>query len=421
MKKSFVLILLVLVSMAGTFHPASRGLCADGLAESQLIKESGKGKLYNLDDTRLLVLSGTFFEMGQQYGALLGKDISRLYDTAINSAFIKTGLFSQDELDSFARNTFKTLPMRQKELIRGIALASGLSQEKVILTSDLIMVQILARKKYGGNITSCTSAAVWGKYTVDGKTLTARNFDFPNLFRTVLKDYSTVIVFNPSDGSNSVAGVGLTGSIYFMDAMSSKGLYVEVNNAADSAGLVMFSNRTQAAAQVMNILFDADDSQEFYNMVNSARFGYSFILMVADKTKASYCEISCWDSKKREAVSDTAIAAANQFNDPSWGVLSLPSPAVWYSSYREDTLLKMAKSGSATGADAKYFKSVLNVPFYNDDGSVGKGVSVLKKNPADDEVTVWQVITQPADLKVWLRFPTISDWMAIDLKKYFAK
>jgi len=349
--------------------------CADNTITP--VAQSGNGALYNMNGVRLLVLSGTFNEMGQQYGALLGKDIARLYDLAIDRAFIKSGLFTQEELDNFAATTFKTMPMRQKELIRGMASTSGLSQEKTVLASDLVMVQILARKKFGGNTAACTSIAAWGKYTPDGKVVTARNFDFPSLFRSLLKDFGTIVVFNPTDGSNSVAGLGLTGSIYFVDAISNKGIYTEINNAADSAGLVMFSGRTNPGSQLINMLFDADDARELYTIANSTRFGYSIILMVADKTTASFCELSCWDSRKREAANDTVVAAANHFDDPAWGVLSLPSPAGWYSTHRESTLLKMVTSAPARSVNYPYMQSILNVPFYNNDGTIGKGVSVF--------------------------------------------
>lgn len=399
-------------------------LPAAGYADSatKLVAQSGNGTLYDMNGVRLLVLSGTFNEMGRQYGALLGKDIARLYDLAIDRAFIKSGMFTQEELDNFAANSFKTMPVRQKELIRGMAATSGLSKEKTILASDLVMVQILARKKFGGNTAACTSVAAWGKHTTDGKVVTARNFDFPNLFRSMLKDFGTVVVFNPTDGSNSVAGLGLTGSIYFVDAINSKGIYTEVNNAADSAGLVMFSGRTQTGSQLINLLFDADDAQELYTIANSTRFGYSAILMVADQNTASFCELSCWDSRKREAANnDNVIAAANQFDDPAWGLLSLPSPAAWYSAYRESALLKMVTSTPARSVNPQSMMSILNVPFYNSDGSIGKGVSVIDKNPKDDEVTVWQVITQPESLKLWFRYPALNNWQLVDLNKFFNK
>ena len=35
-----------------------------------------------------------------------------------------------------------------------------------------------------------------------------------------------------------------------------------------------------------------------------------------------------------------------------------------------------------------YMMSILDMPLYNEDGSLGKGAAVLKKNSKDDEVTI---------------------------------
>lgn len=40
---------------------------------------------------KMVVLSGAFKEMGRQYGALLGEEISRLYKSAVDKAFVKIG------------------------------------------------------------------------------------------------------------------------------------------------------------------------------------------------------------------------------------------------------------------------------------------------------------------------------------------
>ncbi len=416
--RRFFLSVLFLVLATVVLGLASDGYCKTDTTEPKLIKKFDKGKLFALNGVKMLILSGTFNEMGRQYGSLLGKEISGLYETAIEKSFIKSGLFSQEELHLFAASIFKTLPMRQKELIRGISTASGIKQEKVVLAANIVTVQILARKKFGGNANACTSVAVWGKSTDDGKTLTARNYDFPHIFRELAKDYAVIIVFKPSDGSNAVAGIGFAGTVSFIDALNDKGIYVEANNAADSAGLVMFNTRTEATTQVVNILFDAADIEEFNNLMNSTRFSYSAILMAADSSTARYYEIASWDIHKKDSAGVPIIAAGNQFRDPAWGILSLPSPAAWYSSLREINLVNLVKNRPSP-VDAKHMMFILDAPFYNEDGTIGKGVSVLKKSPKDDEVTVWQVVTHPSSLGMWVRFPTLTDWFFIDLKKWF--
>ena len=109
MKK--ILFVLALAVVIGAGCPVSAGYCAANSAAPELVKKVDKGKLYNLHGIKMLVLSGTFDEMGRQYGALLGKEISGLYDAAVDKAFVKSGLFSQKEMDEYARMIFKTLPV----------------------------------------------------------------------------------------------------------------------------------------------------------------------------------------------------------------------------------------------------------------------------------------------------------------------
>lgn len=407
------------IVLAAVFF-AEAGFCQKSEnAVPELIKSADNGKLYRLDGIQLLVLSGTFREMGRQYGALMGEQISRFYEAAVRKTFIEGGYFTEQELDAFFLHVFKTLPKRQKDLLLGMAETSGLKLEKLVCTGFPMTIQILARKKWGGSVNACTSVAAWGRYTADGKTLTARDFDFPDQVRALAKDFLTVVIFKPSDGSNGLTGIGLAGSICFIDAVNDHGLYVEINNAADSAGLVIFTGRTDVTAQIANLLFDADDAEELDLLINSLKTSYGIILMAADSASGRYYEWSGWDLHKRTSE-DSIIAAANQFRDPSWNVLSYPSPAAWYSSVRETNLLNLVKNKS-TVRGPKHMMSSLDVPLYNEDGSLGKGVAVLEQNPKDHEVTVWQVVTQPGTLKLWLRMPTLTDWVQIDLKDWFKR
>jgi hypothetical protein len=217
-----------------------------GPVASRLLKQDGNGKLYNHDGLRVAVLSGTFHEMGRQYGTLLGDEIRGAYQSGIVKSFVDnpSHLFTIDELNALGDALFKTLPMRQKELLRGISEGARISLQEAILAAEIPAVQIVVRKKFGGTSTSCTSGAAWGRYTADGKVITVRNFDYPTMFRNLLIEYRVLVVLKPSDGSHSVAGLGFAGNVSFGDTMNDQGLYVETNNAGDSGGLVMYPNRT---------------------------------------------------------------------------------------------------------------------------------------------------------------------------------
>lgn len=383
-----------------------------------LVKKFEGGELYKQSGINIITLSGSFRQMGREYGALLGDQIEKLYQDALIKPFVHKKIFKEKELLDGCKASFQNQPKRQKELLTGISETSGLSLEKVMCASDPDAIMMIARLEMAGNINSCTSGAVWGKYTADGKTLTVRNFDFPSFFRDLAKNYATIVIFKPTDGSNALAGVGFAGSITFGDMMNDKGLYVEANNGADSAGLVLFANRIVQTSQITNLLFETDNPEQFDVFINSNRPSYSTIYLVADPISARYYELASWDVKKRESDGKSAIVQANQFKSSSWGIVALQSPAAWFSSLRESNLANLITA--KTQATPKDLMKTLDVTLYNEkDWTMGKGAAVIKKNPKDDEVTVWQVVTKPSERKLWLRLPTITDWILFDLNQWF--
>jgi len=383
-----------------------------------LVKTFEGGELYNQNGINLIVLSGTFRQMGRQYGALLGDQINQFYQDGIFTPFVDKKIFTETQILDGCKTNFQSQPKRQKELLTGMAETSGLPVEKVTCASDPNAIMIVARLRMGGNVSSCTSGAIWGDYTTDGATLTARNFDFPSFFRDLAKKYATIVIFKPTDGSNALAGIGFAGTITFIDMINDKGLYTETNNGANSAGLVLFSNRVVQTTQITNILFEADDPEQFDVFINSNRPSYSTIYLIADPLSARYYELASWDVKKRESDGKTAIVQANQFKSDSWGIVALESPVAWYSSLRENNLTNLITAKNK--ADPRDMMNILDATLYNEeDWTLGKGAAVINKNPKDDEVTVWQVVTKPSERKLWFRLPTVTDWVSFDFAQWF--
>jgi hypothetical protein len=72
--------------------------------------------------------------------------------------------------------------------------------------------------------------------------------------------------------------------------------------------------------------------------------------------------------------------------------------------------------------DEKAIMQAMNTELYDKDNdwNVRKvGLSVFESPPKGGDVTVWQVVTHPAELKMWVRIPTHSGWMEPDLKQLF--
>jgi len=387
----------------------------------KFLKKYRGGVLYDCRGMRMAVLEGSYREMGRQYGGLLKEDIVAYYDRMINQFVLKSGLFTEKDLwELIVRPAVRTQAKRQSEMLKGMAEETGLAYEQHVLLNLNIEALMYMRKIGAGASTACTSMAAWGEYTVNRRTYTARNFDFPNVYRELAKTFGIVLVLKPNDGSNSVAGVCQTGMIEFFDAMNDKGLYIEGNNAADSEGLILYNDRAVIFDEGINALMDADNIDAFEGRLRTIRASYPLIFMAAGHDSACYLENGTTDTKRRTAQEAGLISAANQFLDPAWHIAPLKNPGAWYSPARQARLEALAKANKGK-IDEKVMMRILDEPLFNKDGSFGKGASVIEKLPHEDEVTVNQVVTSPSERKMWVRIPTYTDWVFFDLGKVFGK
>lgn len=417
MKKSIIFsIVFLLFSFIFLFSIYAAEEKREGLT---FIKEFEGGKLYQSGIFDVVILKGTYRQMGRQYGGLVKDKIISFYEENVVKTIIDGKLMTLEQLNEMSVKPYlNSCAKRQKEMLTGMSETTGLSIDKAVLASAGPGAVLLVRMMQTVNTGSCTSLAAWGPYTADGTVYTIRDFDFPFYYRDFVKKYATILVLKPTDGSNFTAGVCLSGMFMFLDAMNEKGLYVESNNGAYSDGLKTYINRASIDGEQLNALFDSDNLAQFQNRMNTINANYPIIILTASPIEAFYIEKATEGQKIRRAENEGLIAAANQFMDPSWGLALLPSPAAWFSQTRHDNFIALAENYKGK-IDEKIMMNILDVPLYNDDGSIGKGAAVIEKNPKDSEITVWQVITKPSELKVWVRIPEYTGWLNFNLKELF--
>ena len=387
----------------------------------RVVKTYQGGTLYDCGGMKMAVLQGSYREMGRQYGALLKDDIVAFHKRMIDQFVLRSGLFTEEDLRKLVVDpAVKTQAKRQSEMLKGLSEKTGLPFEKHVLLNMNIQVLMYMRKIGSGNAVACTSMAAWGDYTANRRTYTARNFDFPNIYRELLRSFGIMLVMKPSDGSNSVAGLCLAGMIGLFDGMNDKGLYIEGNNAADSEGLIVYSDRASIFDEAVNALFDADNIDGFEGRLRTIRANYPLILMCAGPDEACFFENGTTDTKKRVAGENGLISAANQFLDPSWHIIPLKDPGAWFSPARQSRIESLAKANKGR-IDEKVMMRILDERLFNKDGSFGKGASVIEKDPKEDEVTASQVVACPSERKMWVRIPTYTSWILFDLGRIFGK
>jgi hypothetical protein len=319
------------------------------------------GKLYRLGILDVVVLNGTYKEMGRQYGTLMKDKILTIRDELIKQ-YIDPEILSYDVMKGLIGEPFyKVMPKRIKDIYAGISEATGLDAIELSTLDHQTLLVMLARRT--GQTAMCTSLAVWGSHTKGGTTYTGRNFDYAPYFRDMMPKWGQVVVMNPAGGEYSVAGFGLAGTVSeFIDAMNSEGLYIEYNNGAGTIGATMYSNRTPTWSDVFIHLFEYSTIEELELYLNSSRANYPTINLAAEPRRGQVHEIGTDGYAAPAPEKKDLTCRGNQFLDPSWGIPDLPSPGAWYSRTRRESFTKLVLDQSPH-VDEKAIMQAMNTEF----------------------------------------------------------
>lgn len=179
--------------------------------ERKVVATDGKGRLENIDGTRVLFLAGTPEEMGHQQGTLLKKQIRHmvdriLYGVGVASSFEK-GRWFFGEIEDAQRRIGPFIDPRYLAEMDAIAGAAGLQKEELRLAN------------FFPELFHCSGFALFGDATVDGKMYHGRILDY--LRGVGLEQNAVVMVFQPDQG-NAWVNIGYAGFIGSVTAMNAK-------------------------------------------------------------------------------------------------------------------------------------------------------------------------------------------------------
>ncbi|WP_416838742.1 C45 family autoproteolytic acyltransferase/hydolase [Haloferax sp. DFSO52] len=385
--------------------------------KAELVEEAEGGELYRMENAYLLVLNGDYREMGRQYGLLLGDEIKQVRESLVEE-YLAPGELTYDVLKTTVGEPYYLAkPRRHKELLAGLAETTDIDLMELATIDEMVSVEGIMRASGTGGL--CTSAAVWGEMSRDGATYTGRNHDFGVAWRDRLSELGVFIVMNPAGSDYSIAAPATIGmGSAFVDVINSGGLYMQMNNAAASLGMYMYSDSGSLLNDICNLALDYSTHDELDKTIPLLHASNAFNVLTATPEGARYYEVSHERGIRTTPQQEGLTARANQALDPAWGIKPLPDPAASYSPSRRQHFIDFLNEDPSTNDDAAlraYLSRDLFVDGEMSDGSAFNQSSI----PGTDEVTVWQVVTKPADLKVWWRIPTVSSWMEIDLNEYF--
>lgn len=360
----------------------------------------GNATRYAAGPYHVVVLSGTYREMGRQYGALMRDELQAEY-ALLCSHFIARN-YTVEEVAGFAHTVTTLQAKRMHEIRAGMAETSGLTVEEVETLYEGPIVYLVTYQAKAG----CSFMAVWGDYTPDGSVVLSRNYDLPDVF-SVFHPYYTLAVYNPTDGSNGVATFGPAGARP-ETLMNSAGLFIADDNAADSGGDLEIAGRPDLVGEFFRLMLDYSDMEGLDAGIMTTRTDTAWIVNAAGPDEAYSYEETVYDVKRREG--DGVIAAANHFVDPSW---RLAAPPAEHSASRYENLLRLAEASKGS-IDGERMVAIRDVRLA--DGGATFRHDLLEGLAYSSD---HQVVYIPGTQTLWMKVVD-RDWQKVDLSPLFS-
>lgn len=354
-------------------------------------KQSGRADTYG--KVTVVSLYGSWQEMGQQYGRLAKRQLEEV--STFCQQIVDASEDNQKRAESIIQQQADQTPYTIRQFFQGAVETSGLSLEELYLANAVERIAGLPK---------CSLAAVWGDYAKDGMVL-GRNYDYGDIFHQ-LNDAVLVTVFHPNDGALATAIMGYAGEIYAVNGINEAGIFLELNNGKASAPISSPNKRITGTTVLLDVLFEADSLDLLDRYFNTNLCSSSYIINAADGNAVRSYEWCPIGVKHGEDYNiDGLLASTNHYVNPEWETQAATEENSMKSFTRRDNLIALCEAAKGT-IDAAKMQEIIAV--WVEDGG------------AANELTVYQLVVEPASRMLWIRTDYDDAWEQIDLKPYLA-
>lgn len=384
-------LLLVALFIAGCSSSSSPSnlIYLDSFEGGAVYRTNGEG---GSGTFKVLVLNGSWREMGRQYGYLMRHDFAEFYEIAV-AHLIGRGM-SLEHIESDANDFYNGKMDYAKALIDGMAETSGLTlTQQRIASAAMIMIVM-----HG-----CSSLNAWGDYTGGGPLVVGRNWDI-GAHVNPFNRFMNVTIYNPAGGWIPVADVSYLGFFFFQTGMNKSGIFFDLQNGEMSdpgTGAVLLDGNDTLFTFLATASTLAEMDERFLTTPTDG----GVIMNAADAIEASVYEYAT--SGVRIRSGNGLLASSNHFIDPAWG-LPLPPEGMagFYSKERLANLLQLGEVHKG-GINVDVMKQIF-------------GTTISQGGPTwDDGRTSHQVIAVPAQKTLWVKATGYSGWERIQLATLF--
>ena len=210
------------------------------------------------------------------------------------------------------------------------------------------------------------------------------------------------MIYNPKDGTHSVASVCNADQVRVMNAINDAGLVNTTNQAPFLEPLDMSMTRIPLFINHLMFLLDSGGLSEFESALLDYLPPAPINGTASDVQPAFSYEVSPSRVVVRHPDQDGLTAETNHYVDPSWDVPeNVRQSDGWKESEeRRHNLLALAESHKGT-IDADVMMAILDTP--------------KSQGGATVDTTTYQVVAVPSQLKIWVNVPDYQKWVLVDL------
>ena len=369
------------------------------------------GKRYQENWLNIISLQGDFYTMGQQYGKLMPFEIKLAYEAMVVKTFIDSGVLSYDVLKmELYDNGWNSLTRRQQRLFEGMSNTSSLPVEKLFILDQIMYAFVLAKIKGGLKVEpSCSFISINNNGIFLG-----RNLDW---FASYI-DYSpflTLVVYNPTDGSNSVANIVYAGIVNVLTGFNSTGLFLELNSGLEVMGDTLYKDRSRYMNQLLEILFDSNSFETMHRRIIMSRPEFANIINIANKEQSLSFENAPQQVLKRNDDGHGVLVATNVYLSEQWNIEIFETPS--YSLKRYYNLLELGFKNKKDMCTEK-LKYILEQPLQIN-GTIKNGATIYEYPNNVPILTVYSIVADMSNEFFWIRVPNKTPWVQINYTKYF--
>ena len=379
------------------------------MSDLNKVAESNDGTLYDSNGFLIAVLSGSYHEMGAQYGALMVEHMQKAHDVLIEPGR-KSGAITDNDAKKCTDRAVTTCSTRYRQFYNGVVEGSGWPIDKVGMLDQINEFGLFQSKLH--SFAGCTSILSWGGRSADGGMYIGRNMDWSSTF---IEFAQVLTVLRPTDGSYKYASVGWPGMYCPFTALNEQGVYLDAHDGSSMGGSVIYEERPSTLNSLADMMAEVPSLAALVKRLNGVSDSMSVILTLGDETAGGSMEGSSLAGNRFRRPEGESLVVVNSFLEPDWGIGRRDTVS---NSLRRFDNMTASLAENEGRINAEVTRDLMDLTLFDADGKFMVNGGCTKPTKVDADLTVHQVVTDVKRRQIWLKVPAPSafaDWTHVDL------